>query len=176
MLGTRLHSPDSKYVAQLTIEGFTLSRLAPYETWEKLEAEAQRLWPVYLAAAQPRTITRAATRYINELQLPLRPGDDFERFLTTPVVVDDPAFKSMSGFLLRHEVYDSPTEAVIVCTQLLRPAAPQGASLVIDIDVFRQANFSVDGESTWRYVERLREVKNRLFFNLITEDCVRLYE
>lgn len=44
IIGVRLHSVDEKYVAQFTTEGFSLSRLEPYESWEALVAEAERIW------------------------------------------------------------------------------------------------------------------------------------
>src|SRR5262245_37268881 len=44
VIGVRLHSADERYVAQLSVEGFTLSRLQPYESWETLIGEARRLW------------------------------------------------------------------------------------------------------------------------------------
>ncbi len=37
-VGLRLHSADERYVAQCQIEGFTLSRLPPYEDWNHLIA------------------------------------------------------------------------------------------------------------------------------------------
>jgi uncharacterized protein (TIGR04255 family) len=33
IVGWRMHSVNEKYVAQFTTEGFTLSRLEPYESW-----------------------------------------------------------------------------------------------------------------------------------------------
>src|SRR5215472_5554563 len=40
-LGLRLHSQDDKYIAQVRVDGFTLSRLAPYESWRNLFQEAK---------------------------------------------------------------------------------------------------------------------------------------
>jgi uncharacterized protein (TIGR04255 family) len=48
-LGVRLHSTDERHVLQARIDGFTLSRLEPYQTWELLVGEARRLWAVYLS-------------------------------------------------------------------------------------------------------------------------------
>src|SRR4029077_12173346 len=75
IVGGRFHSLDEKYVAQFTTEGFTLSRLAPYETWEALIDEAKRVWDVYRTCVRATRIHRTATRYINNLSLPMHPGD-----------------------------------------------------------------------------------------------------
>src|SRR5213593_4864709 len=78
-VGVRLHSADEKYVAQLSVEGFTLSRLQPYESWENLIHEAERLWAGYRECLAVERIVRVATRYINNLRLP--PTADWARFL-----------------------------------------------------------------------------------------------
>jgi uncharacterized protein (TIGR04255 family) len=176
MLGARLHSPDQRYVAQFSIEGFTLSRLPPYETWGTLLAEARRIWPIFVGAARPTSIARVATRFINELQLPLKPGEDFEDFLTTKLLIPDPAFSRTTGYLLRYETIDSEADATIICTQVLRPSDSGRASVIVDIDAFAQRRFEVVGDSAWGYLRQLRDIKNRVFFNLITEKCAELYE
>ncbi len=176
MLGTRFHSNDEKYVAQFSIEGFTLSRLAPYETWGALLSEARRLWPIFASAAQPSSFTRVATRFINDLQLPLKPGADFEDYLTTALMIPDPAFQQLTGFLLRYETTDFDAQATIICTQVLQPRDANAASVIVDIDTFAQRKFDIAGESVWDYLSRLRDIKNRVFFNLITEKCAELYQ
>jgi uncharacterized protein (TIGR04255 family) len=62
-IGVRLQSQNEKYVAQLSLEGFALSRLQPYESWENLVAEARRLWQDYsecLAGPRNRLISASA--------------------------------------------------------------------------------------------------------------------
>lgn len=80
-VGLRLHSTNEKYVAQFTLHGFTLSRLPPYENWGNLLAETQRLWSIYLDRLAPIGVTRIATRYINNLKLPLQAGMSYETYL-----------------------------------------------------------------------------------------------
>jgi hypothetical protein len=38
-IGARLHWRDEKFVAQFSIEGFTFSRLPPYELWKQVIAK-----------------------------------------------------------------------------------------------------------------------------------------
>ena len=80
-IGVRIHSPDDRYVALFGIEGFTLSRLEPYESWENLVGEARRLWEGYRECLGPLRITRIATRYINNLRLPTLQLERFMRLL-----------------------------------------------------------------------------------------------
>lgn len=175
-IGVRLHSTDQKYVAQLTVEGFTLSRLQPYESWETLVAEAQRVWQLYLACLQPPQITRAATRFINNLRLPLAPGDPFERFLAVPPTVPLELPQSVTEFLQRLVIYDAQSEATVILTQALAADSPKRpVPVILDIDVFRWSRFPRPGLEAWAYLSKLRDLKNRFFFGCLTEDAIGLY-
>ena len=90
-VGLRLHSADEKYVAQFRLSGFTLSRLPPYENWEILLEEARRLWSIYIKCLAPTHVVRVATRFINNLHLPLETGGSFQTYLNKLVDVPDEA-------------------------------------------------------------------------------------
>jgi uncharacterized protein (TIGR04255 family) len=176
-LGSRFHSADDKYVAQLTLQGFTFSRLTPYQDWPTLLSEARRVWDVYVRCIKPRAVSRVATRFINDLRLPMREGSRFGEYLASDLGLSDPAFRLVSSFLLQYDGTDSETQATVRCTQALRPGKYEGVlPVIIDIDVYRVQRFSFDDGAYWTYLDRLREVKNRVFFSLLTETCVRLYE
>lgn len=176
-IGARFHSADEKYVAQLSLQGFTFSRLAPYADWLELEREAKRVWEIYARLLKPRAVTRVATRFINDLQLPNGPAFDFDTYLASFPGLPDPAFGSISSFLLQHEGNDPETGASVRCTQALRPGKYDSVlPVVIDIDVYRGHRFSFDEGAYWPYLNRLRDVKNRVFFALLTEVCVDLYK
>jgi uncharacterized protein (TIGR04255 family) len=175
-LGVRLHSPDEKYVAQLSIEGFTLSRLQPYESWENLVLEAQRLWTGYLSCHRTRRITRAGTRYINNLQLP--PTPNLERYLALQPAL--PAGQGlpelMSSFLQRFVLLDSPTGATVIITQALDVASlERPLPVILDIDAFRGTEFLPGSREVWDYLEQLRRLKNQVFFGCLTEKAIELY-
>src|SRR5262245_9349271 len=63
-------STDQRQIYQARVDGFTMSRLAPYENWERFRNEAQRLWRLYRETVRPTRIERMAVRYINRLDLP----------------------------------------------------------------------------------------------------------
>jgi uncharacterized protein (TIGR04255 family) len=85
-IGVRFHSTDGKYVFQARRDGFTLSRLSPYENWASFRTEARRLWNLYRATARPTRVLRAALRYINRINIPLPLNDFSEYFRTFPEV------------------------------------------------------------------------------------------
>ena len=176
VVGSRFHSADEKYVAQLSIDGFSFSRLAPYENWEAFVGEAKRVWRIYVGAVRPRAVTRVATRFINDLQLPLSDPKPFAFYLNSVAAPPDIAFNKINGFLYQHFGRDPDSMASVTCTQALRSARYEGAlPVILDIDVFRAMRFPIDDDSVWPYLDRLRLVKNRVFFSLLTDACVALY-
>jgi uncharacterized protein (TIGR04255 family) len=172
-IGVRLHSPDERYVALLSIEGFTLSRLEPYQSWEDLLREALPLWQRYVQCLGPGTITRIATRYINNLRLP---STDLELYLDLLPRLPQGLPTAISGFLQRYVLQDAQTEATVLLTEALPESSPgPPVPLILDIDAFRHARFSIGEEAAWRYLEQLRVLKNRAFFACLTEAAVQLY-
>ena len=176
-VGLRLHSNDEKYVAQFTIAGFTLSRLPPYETWENLLAETRRLWAVYIKRLSPKSVERVATRFINNLQLPLEPGASFQLYVNKLIDVPDEAPQVVEAFLQRFRLVDIESGArVIVTIALDGLKAGVPAPVILDVDAFIAANFKPMDGTIWSLLEKLRELKNRGFFGTITEVAAELYE
>jgi len=73
---------DGRQVVQVRRDGFTFSRLSPYQTWEDLRTEARRLWGALSFGGEAIQMTRVAVRYINQIDIPL-PMDDFADYLRT---------------------------------------------------------------------------------------------
>lgn len=177
IIGVRLHSADEKHVAQFSTEGFTLSRLEPYESWDALVAEARRLWPRYVELASPQGVSRVATRYINNLRLPYETGDQLERFLTVMPNFSDRVPQLISSFLQRFEITDPACGATIILTVALGAKDPSPkVPIILDIDAYKQQNFAPSDEGIWDYLNKLRSLKNRFFFTSITPEAVELYK
>jgi uncharacterized protein (TIGR04255 family) len=174
-LGMRLHSDDEKYVAQFTTEGFTFSRLAPYESWELLITEARRVWGIYQSCVSPTRVHRAGTRFINNLRLPMKTGDRFKMYLKGLPSMPPEYPQTISSFLQRFVVHEEGATAFI--TQALErfPADPP-VPVFLDIDVFRETDFDPNDAEVWSFLGQLRNLKNRFFFGAIEEAAAELYE
>jgi uncharacterized protein (TIGR04255 family) len=173
--GIIARTADGVLTAQFRPNGFTLNNLTAYMGGDQLLAEGLRLWRLFVDAAHPEVASRVALRFINQLQLPLRPGDDFRKYLVAPPAMPDGAPPYMSEFLLRvvaTETLDAP-DAVIV-TQQLTPSEA-GPVFNVDIDAFRVADLPPDPDALRPIFDGLRALKNRAFFSLLTDDAVNLY-
>ncbi|MCI0537162.1 MAG: TIGR04255 family protein [Verrucomicrobiales bacterium] len=176
-IGLRLHSMDEKYVVQCRLAGFTLSRLAPYEAWPTLAQETKRVWSIYRDRLGPTRVTRAATRFINNLRLPLEPGESFQNYLEKFADVPNEAPQDMASFFQRFQLVDTPGNAFVNLTVALDSTPREGPTpVILDIDAFAFRNLSPESEDLWIILDQLRQLKNRCFFGSLTERAAELYE
>ena len=179
-VGLRLESTDGPFVLQCRESGFTLSRLLPYGRWEDLQSEARRLWALMQDQVGNLMISRIAVRYINEIKIPL-PLRDFGDYLTCPPKVPDALPQAINGFLTRVIIPDEVANCVAIVTQAMEGPPTEGASgafitVLLDIDVFRNTQIDSLDEAIWVGLGVLRDQKNRMFFEHVTEATVELYE
>jgi uncharacterized protein (TIGR04255 family) len=178
-VGLRLHSSDDRFVLQIRQEGLSLSRMNPYEDWESLLQEAKRVWRIYLEFAEPRKIVRAATRFINNLRLPMQPGEDFNVYLAKPPQIPDVLPQGLVSFLQRVLMYDPNTDIHAMLTQAFEPISgplSDRVPVILDIDVYRITEFPPDGTEVWACFSQLRDFKNTAFFSSLTDKAIDLYQ
>jgi len=173
--GLHFKSGDGLTVAQFRSDGFTLNRLAPYRNWQTLYGEAARLWPLYVERAAPKAVLRVALRYINELRLPLEPGEDFDLYLAAPPRIPNELPQLLSAFLVRVVLHDREHDLACNVIQVLEPLSGP-ITVKLDIDVFRADEFPTDIGSLDQVFQHLHDFKNRVFFSHLTERTVKLYE
>ena len=176
LIGFRLETTDGKRVAQLNIDGFTMSWLTPYDTWESLRDYAKPVWEQYRLTVKPEAVIRVAVRYINRIEIDL-PMVDFDRFLVAPPIVPKCLPQLVENFVTRTVVALTDQQAHVIVTQGSE-AVDQGRRtlpVVIDIDAFKEDSFDVDGDSIWTTLEFLRTVKNDAFFGSLTAQALEKY-
>lgn len=173
--GLRFESANGQYVFQAGLDGVTVSRLRPYDTWESLFAEAQTLWLEYVEAARPEAIVRVATRFINRIEIPL-PVADYQEYLTAPPDVPRGLPELVSEFFSRVVIHDPNSGGVIVFTQAMEPInqASNVLPLYVDIDVFKQDSYVVQSKEPWELLSKFRRLKNQAFFASITPKTLEL--
>lgn len=172
-LGFRYTNAESTQVIQATVNGFTFSRLPPYEDWGRLKQEAERTWNIYSEHVRPETITRVAVRYINKLVLP-RPVVELDHYLRYVPKVPKVLPQVLGAYLSRIVVPDPHKDLTAIITQSF-PPSPTEVSPILDIDVFSERVFA-DADEAWDAIDHLRDFKNQIFFDCITEKTAKLFE
>lgn len=169
-------SQDEKQVFQARLDGFTISRLAPYESWQPFRDEAQRLWDVYRSIAKPTKVTRLAVRYINRLDLPL-PVADLKDYLRTVPEVSPALPQNLAGYFMQLRIPQEDIKSLLVVSQaIIEPARPGVASVALDNDILRVDEIPADEDGIWEFFEVLRRRKNEVFEASITDQARELFK
>ena len=164
---------DHKYILQARLDGLTVSRVEPYETWEHLRDEFMRIWRWYEAIVRPSSILRLAVRYSNRLDLPL-PFGDFKEYLRTTPEIGGGLPSSLSGFIMQLQIPMPDLPGMIVFNEAMVPPAKQNiVSVVLDIDVFQVNNINIDFRDQ---LEVLHEKENDFFEGCITDKTRELIQ
>ena len=176
--GLRFQSKDQKYIAQFNRDGFTLSRLEPYQSWDLFRTEAMRLWDGYAEFVKPGQIHRVGLRYVNRIQLPA--GElNFEDYLdvapSTPKILDFP----ISGFMHQDSVVVPNSPYAINIIKTIQPPnlmAGIGLGLILDIDVATTQPFDYEDIRLKSHLAEMRWLKNKVFFCTITTKSQGMFE
>lgn len=169
-------TPDRRQVAQFRSDGFTFSRLKPYTNWTDVLAEARRLWSLYRDRVSSGLVTRVAVRYINQLDIPL-PIQDLAKYLNAPPTIPRGYPQELHKFLTRVTVRDQEYDIMAHVIQALERGTKKSCvTVILDIDVFKERESGFGEPEIWSMFERLRDLKNRIFFDSIGEETARLFE
>ena len=162
-------SADERYIWQVRIDGFTLSRLAPYDNWQSFSSEARKLWERYRNTVNLKVISRLAVRYINRLDLPLPLLDLSQYFRTYPEVSKDVP-QQLAGFFMQLSIPVEDIRSRMNVTQTTIPSDRSDAiPVVLDIDVFRTQEVPQSEMELWRFFDDLRACKIKVFEASITD-------
>jgi len=171
-------SDDEKQLIQFRPNGFSFNRLAPYRSLDDYFSEIEAGWRAFLNLVQPVMVRKIGIRMINRIMLPMDGGRlDFGEFLTiSPRLPDTGSPLGFLGFLDQQMALDRDTgnRANIIKTTEL----PQGDKLplILDIDVFHPCESRPDDWSAMRdRLDSLRSLKNRIFRNTLTPQCLNLF-
>lgn len=155
------------------MDGFTLSRVHKYETWQEFIEEGQSLWNIYNAKVSPMII-RVALRYINTIRIPF-PVNDFGDYFTTPPILPKDLPQGVSSFFNRIMIYEPSIGVNAVITNAMEPIVNQGiVPIILDIDVFKSKPEGFSERDAWESLEEIRVFKNKIFYNLITDKLMEM--
>lgn len=171
--GSQLTSADGKYVCLVTPNAVTFSRLAPYENWPNLVAEALRFWDSFVELAAPVSVDRLGVRFIDQMRM--QGGEKASDLVNEP---PDPLASTglHSDTFFRQDILGVPGHPyrvnLVRAIQGPQPLVPQ-RSLIVDVDAFTTEPTGVDRAAVERRLQELRFLKNFVFFSFIKNPEIR---
>lgn len=175
-VGSILFSEDRDEAVQIRVNGFTYSKLKPYENWPSLRDRARNLWGQYVETVKPVKVVRIATRYINRIELP-KEELDFDDYITTGVRIGEGIPQGMTEFFFRAVIPSADHSMHAVVSSTFEPTGDDIDTVpyILDIDVFRPVVADPSSDEVWKILEHIREYKNAIFFQSTTDKAKALF-
>ena len=113
-------------------------------------------------------------RYINEFTIPCKGGlfdrDEVVKYLpNTPHALNENPLAGIEGFLERVSYRTADSDRAVITT-VNRPPKESDITFVLDIEVGRDGPWGVDSPEMWEVLDRLRNLKNQLFYSSTSEE------
>ncbi|HNV88902.1 MAG TPA: TIGR04255 family protein [Methylotenera sp.] len=176
VVGYRFENTDKKYVFMATKNGFSLSKLAPYDDWSTFLNEAKKISKVYFGILGHQNITRTAIRYVNVIEITEEKAD-FDDYLVAGPKVPEGLPNVVSEFLLRNVIPCVDQKAYVTIVQAYGEGDQIGkAKVVLDIDVVCVEEYNSSSDKQWELLDILRTLKNNAFFKSLHPKALEKYK
>lgn len=173
--GVRYISADLHTSLAAQPDGFTFSMRAPYSCWDEFCSLARSAWTIYKSKVRPASIVRVAVRYINKIDIPL-PAEPTEDYFRLYPMIPEALGDVSESFFLQVRKPQLDLHANLVVTQGLAPPEKEGVvGVVLDIDLFRDADLPQTDDDVWKLFEQFRVRKNVAFEACIGDATRRLF-
>jgi len=169
---------DEKQLVQFRPNGFSFNRLAPYGSLDEYFPEIEATWKTFLELARPVVIRKIGIRMINRILLPMDGGRvELGRFLEMPPRLPETGSPLMFlGFLDQQTALDPSTQNHANIVKTAEPHQGDQLPIILDIEVFHPLQTSpTDWQPIRDRLDSLRSLKNRIFRNTLTPQCLNLF-
>jgi uncharacterized protein (TIGR04255 family) len=170
---------DEKQLAQVRAQGFSFNRLAPYTTLDDYLPKIEQAWRLFIFITSPVQIRAVRLRYINRILLPLATNGlvELSDYLKVgPRLPDEKRF-TLVGFLDQQTAVEVTTGNRVNIVLTGQPIENDKAPIIFDITA--ESIIKAEPEN-WdlllAQIMSLRALKNHIFKNTLTEQCLNLFQ
>ncbi len=174
----RFRQSDGLQLVQLRAQGYSFNRLAPYGTLDDHLGEIERTWRIYCDLAAPLEVRQVRLRYINRILLPMpeQAGVDLDRYLRLGPRLPEGSQLELLSFLNQYTAHEADTGLQTNVTLTLQPEENGHLPIIFDNGVLSPGTGAPDDWAGLRErIEALRNLKNRVFKNTLTDECLTLF-
>lgn len=174
----QFRSSDQKQLIQFRLQGFAFNRLAPYDRLDAYYPEIQKSWNQFVAIASPIRVRAIHLRYINRILVPTENGKvELAEYFVNPPQLPAGADLVFGSFLYQYSA--ASQTAGTVANVVLTTQEPESKVLPVILDIGTTAR--KDGDvANWGWIrdniEALRQLKNSIFRNTLTDKCRHLFQ
>ena len=175
--GHLFRDAEQQSVFQARYDRLIYSKLQPYQSWELVRDEAERLWTAYAEIANPESISHIGLRYVNRLDFPA-PVLHLRDWLVTAPTIAPGISQVLAGYTMQLLLPqpDLPRTVAAVTQALVESQSPDRVSIVLDIDMRMELRSPGEARDVWKRIEQLHTRENEVFEASITERTRELFQ
>ena len=177
--GYNLSSADRTDHTLLRTSAFLGSRLAPYQGWEQFCSRVQGDWEKVRRDLGTPKIARVGVRFINRIDVPAQPNSQIDPsdYLRVGIAIPRLDLGPTSNYLLQvSRRFDDGNGVVTISSGTATSPVAGYQSLLLDIDVCREADIPANDAELWSLVRGFREKKNTIFESIVTDASRKLFQ
>ena len=177
--GYRISSVDRADMVAARPHAFSCSRLAPYLGWDNFRGRAARDWDTWKKSVGPRPIARIGVRFINRIDVRARPDAqlDLGTYLKAGPQMPEDGMLPLTNYTFQITRPVAGDDFFLNLGSASVPSPLIGhASLLLDIDIYREKNLPMRDEDLWGLIDQMRVHKNRVFELCVTDAARQLFE
>ena len=165
-------TPDQKERVEVLEDTLTYVSELPYSGWENFIAQVDNVLKIFTNVLSNVEIKRTSIRFINRFLL-----DEFENpedYFTTVISKNGDTLYPLRqyGFRLQYDIPQTNIYAIV--NQSVINDIVNKFAYVLDIDVLDKQSLFYEKETILSCMSNLRNIKNKIFFDSITEKTIRL--
>ncbi|HVC52859.1 MAG TPA: TIGR04255 family protein [Stellaceae bacterium] len=178
LTGYKLTGQDSADFMIFRVDRIGIIRNSPYCGWNNFFERAKSYYEKLKKISGLRSLTRIATRYVNRLDIPVKPGDlvRSEDYLQIEPLVPTAVPRLSAFFTTFRGIVPEIEGQVIVNSGTVQSPLIDHISFLLDIDLFREQALPQRDQDVWDLLDRLRAQKNALFESFVTDRARELFD
>lgn len=167
--GVRFATENDSKILVIGNEKFTFETHGKYSGWEVFIEEAKKLWCLFSPSLENLQLSGISMRYINRIDFPIE-TKDIKKYLTT-FIESSTGDHQISQFQIRYTSVEG--EIITHVGHAIESGIDNAIPYFLDIDVILLNNL-INDDSVWEGFEKLREKKNYIFNDILTEEAKNL--
>ncbi|MFV0553618.1 MAG: TIGR04255 family protein [Mangrovibacterium sp.] len=167
-------SKDQKAKVEISENKITYIDERPYENWESFKAAIFKLLSIVSGVISGLTVVRTSIRFVNRFNFDAfeNPSNYFRTVISRNEENDLPYPLRQYGFRLTMDIPETNIHSIV--NQNAENTGVNAYIYTFDIDVLDRQCLIFDLETLSDSMEKLREVKNEIFFKNITPKTIEL--
>lgn len=162
--GVQFRSEDNKRVLVVGVDTFTCEIHSDYPGWESIKSTFKNLWNTFSPKLKME-ITGVSMRFVNKINLP-NELIDLSSYFTT-FINSSSGDHNINQFQLRYSGVKN--NIIYHVGHAVEPVISDQMPYLFDIDVIYLGEITNDENSVWGKFEELRNLKNDIFNDTLTE-------